>query len=100
MFRRPSVHYGRTPELVTPYQKAAQVWDDRIGSARVQARNWRLVAFGNLFLAAGHYRNGVLLAPATGMLLSEWILSGTPAEMLAPFAAERKFVVLRRTIER
>jgi len=46
MFRRPSVHYGRMPEPVTPYQKAAQVWDERIGSARVQARNWRLMAFG------------------------------------------------------
>ena len=39
MFKRPSVHYGRTPAPVTPYQKAAQVWDDRIGSARVQAKN-------------------------------------------------------------
>jgi hypothetical protein len=54
MFRRLSVRYGRTPEPVTPYQKAAQAWDERIGSARVQARNWRLIAFGNLFLAAGH----------------------------------------------
>jgi type IV secretion system protein TrbF len=53
LFRRPSVRYGRTPEPETPYQKAAQVWDERIGSARVQARNWRLIAFGNLFLAAG-----------------------------------------------
>ena len=53
LFRRPSVRYGRTPEPETPFQKAAQVWDERIGSARVQARNWRLVAFGNLFLAAG-----------------------------------------------
>lgn len=35
MFKRPSVHYGRTPEPVTPYQRAAQVWDERIGSARV-----------------------------------------------------------------
>jgi type IV secretory pathway TrbF-like protein len=52
LFRRPSVRYGRTPEPVTPYQKAAQVWDERIGSARVQARNWRLIAFGNLLLAA------------------------------------------------
>jgi type IV secretion system protein VirB5 len=52
-FRRASVRYGRTPEPETAYQKAAQVWDDRIGSARVQARNWRLVAFGNLILAAG-----------------------------------------------
>src|ERR1700710_2095553 len=53
MFKRPSVHYGRTPEPETPYQKAAQVWDERIGAARVQAKNWRLMAFGCLFLAAG-----------------------------------------------
>ncbi|WP_171181018.1 conjugal transfer protein TrbF [Ruegeria sp. HKCCD8929] len=53
MFRRPSVRYATTPEPVTPYQKAAQVWDDRIGAARVQARNWRLMAFGCLILAAG-----------------------------------------------
>ena len=53
LFRRASVRYGRTPEPETPYQKAAQVWDERIGSARIQARNWRLIAFGNLLLAAG-----------------------------------------------
>jgi len=52
-FRRPSVRYGKTPEPETPYQRAAQVWDDRIGSARVQARNGRLIALGNLALAAG-----------------------------------------------
>lgn len=43
-FHRPSVRYGETPEPVTPYQKAAQVWDERLGSARVQAANWRLAA--------------------------------------------------------
>jgi type IV secretion system protein TrbF len=53
MFRRQSVRYGKTPEPVTPYQKAAQVWDERIGSARVQARNWRLMALGGLALTAG-----------------------------------------------
>jgi len=53
MFKRPSVRYGRTPEPETPYQRAAQVWDERIGSARVQAKNWRLMAFGLLFLSAG-----------------------------------------------
>jgi type IV secretion system protein VirB5 len=52
MFTRPSTRYGVTPEAVTPYQRAAQVWDDRIGSARVQARNWRLACFGALGLAA------------------------------------------------
>jgi type IV secretion system protein VirB5 len=51
MFKRSSIRYGRTPEPETPYQKATQVWDERIGSARVQAKNWRLIAFGNLFLA-------------------------------------------------
>lgn len=29
---------------MTPYQKAADAWDERIGSARVQAKNWRLAA--------------------------------------------------------
>jgi type IV secretion system protein TrbF len=53
MFKRPSVRYGRMPEPETPYQKAAQVWDERIGSARVQAKNWRLMAFGCLMLSGG-----------------------------------------------
>ena len=52
-FKRSAVRYGTTPEPVTPYQRAAQAWDDRIGSARVQARNWRLMAFGSLVLSSG-----------------------------------------------
>jgi type IV secretion system protein VirB5 len=52
-FRRAIQRYGRTPEAETPYQRAAQVWDDRIGSARVQARNWRLMALGGLVLSGG-----------------------------------------------
>ncbi|MDO8331901.1 MAG: conjugal transfer protein TrbF [Fluviicoccus sp.] len=51
LFKRPQVRYSDTPEPVTPYQAAAQVWDNRIGSARVQAKNWRLMAFGCLSLA-------------------------------------------------
>lgn len=53
MFKRSAQRYGKTPEPVTPYQKAGQMWDERIGSARVQARNWRLMAFGCLALSAG-----------------------------------------------
>ena len=53
MFARPSIRYGKTPQPETPYQRAAQVWDDRIGSARVQAKNWRLAFFGTLFLSSG-----------------------------------------------
>ncbi|MHA7776033.1 conjugal transfer protein TrbF [Roseibium sp. M-1] len=53
LFKRSTVHYGKSPEPITPYQKAAQVWDERIGSARVQAKNWRLMAFGCLILSGG-----------------------------------------------
>ncbi|HTU12114.1 MAG TPA: conjugal transfer protein TrbF [Allosphingosinicella sp.] len=52
-FKRALQRYGRTPEPETPYQRAGQVWDERIGSARVQARNWRLMAFGGLGLTIG-----------------------------------------------
>mgnify|MGYP003628175794 FL=1 len=45
-FKRQIQRYGQTPEPVTPYQKAEQLWDERIGASRVQARNWRLMAFG------------------------------------------------------
>lgn len=52
-FRRAVQRYGHTPQPQTPYARAGQVWDDRIGSARVQARNWRLMAFCSLGLAMG-----------------------------------------------
>ncbi|HGW5374910.1 TPA: conjugal transfer protein TrbF [Pseudomonas aeruginosa] len=50
-FKRPQMRYAHTPEAITPYQAAGQVWDERIGSSRVQARNWRFVALGCLGLA-------------------------------------------------
>lgn len=52
LFKRAVQRYGRTPPPETPYQRAGQLWDERIGSARVQARNWRLIAFGCLGLTA------------------------------------------------
>lgn len=50
-FKRSIQRYGRTPLAETPYQRAGQLWDERIGSARVQAHNWRLAAFSSLALA-------------------------------------------------
>jgi type IV secretion system protein TrbF len=49
-FTRTLQRYGRTPEAETPYQRAGQMWDDRIGAARVQAQHWRLAALGGLGL--------------------------------------------------
>lgn len=47
-----------------------------------------------LWLATGHYRNGILLAPATASILGNWILQGIPnfeVEAYAPhrFTAEK-----------
>ncbi|RNC97029.1 MAG: conjugal transfer protein TrbF [Oricola sp.] len=53
IFRRPSNRYGRTDAPETPYQKAGQLWDERIGTARVQARNWRMMALVNGVLSIG-----------------------------------------------
>lgn len=53
LFKRPATHYGKSPGPETPYQRAGQIWDERIGSARAQAKNWRLMAFGSLILSAG-----------------------------------------------
>lgn len=72
MFRRSTTRYGSTPEPVTPYQKAAQIWDERIGSARVQARNWRLMAFSSLFLSAG-LGAGLIWQSARGTIVP-WVV--------------------------
>jgi len=72
MFKRPTVRYGRMPEPETPYQKAAQVWDERIGSARVQARNWRLMAFGSLLISAG-LAGGLVWQSARGTV-TPWVV--------------------------
>ncbi|TIM31633.1 MAG: conjugal transfer protein TrbF [Mesorhizobium sp.] len=72
MFKRPSTHYGKTPQPETPYQKAAQVWDERIGSARVQAKNWRLMAFGSLLLA-GSFATALVWQSARGTVVP-WVV--------------------------
>ncbi|HVT87710.1 MAG TPA: conjugal transfer protein TrbF [Tepidisphaeraceae bacterium] len=58
-FGKRTTSYGSTATapIETPYTLAAGEWDNRIGSARVQARNWRYIAFaamtGMLMLAVG-----------------------------------------------
>jgi glycine/D-amino acid oxidase-like deaminating enzyme len=42
-----------------------------------------------LFYATGHYRNGILLAPLTAMLLGELIADGRTSNLLDAFTPER-----------
>jgi hypothetical protein len=41
------------------------------------------------FLAAGHHRNGILLAPGTAHVIADLVSGQTPAIDLAPFAPHR-----------
>ena len=47
------------------------------------------VEIEGLVYATGHYRNGILLAPITGELISEAIVEGVTSPLLAPFSPER-----------
>jgi len=42
-----------------------------------------------LFIATGHYRNGMLLAPVTAKYLAEWIATGKPSAWFEPFSPLR-----------
>jgi type IV secretion system protein VirB5 len=89
LFRRPSVRYARTPEPETPYQRAAQVWDERIGSARVQAKNWRLMAFGSLVLA-GSFASALVWQSTRGSVVP-WVVQVDKlgeAQAIAPAVAD------------
>ncbi|QEW20341.1 conjugal transfer protein TrbF [Marinibacterium anthonyi] len=89
LFRRSATHYGKTPQPETPYQKAAQVWDERIGSARVQARNWRYMAFGSLILAAG-FAGALVWQSARGTVVP-WVVQVDAlgeAQAVAPASAD------------
>ncbi|OGS53144.1 MAG: conjugal transfer protein TrbF [Erythrobacter sp. RIFCSPHIGHO2_12_FULL_63_10] len=89
MFKRPSIRYGKTAQAETPYQRAAQIWDERIGSARVQARNWRLACFSTLGLSA-LLAGGIIWQGARGSIVP-WVVevdSLGAAQAIAPANAD------------
>jgi len=50
-----------------------------------------------LWLATGHYRNGIALAPATAQILGDWILQGNPNFEVEPFSPRRYAAVAGRS---
>jgi type IV secretion system protein TrbF len=89
MFRRSTVRYGKMPEPETPYQRAGQVWDERIGSARVQAKNWRLAFFCALTLSGG-LAGGLVWQSARGTI-TPWVVQVDKlgqAQAVAPATAD------------
>ena len=63
---------GATPVPETPYQRAGQAWDDRLGSARVQASNWRLIAVG--LLACNLVQSGGMIWQASRGSVTPWVV--------------------------
>lgn len=51
-WKRSQSKFGKTPVPETPYQKAKQVVDNRLGSALVRGKNWRMAFFGQTALCA------------------------------------------------
>lgn len=64
--------YGATSSPQTPYHAAGQAWDERLGSARVQAFNWRLMALGLLALSGGLSAGLVTLSLRGGV--TPWVV--------------------------
>ncbi|SFI56387.1 conjugal transfer protein TrbF [Caulobacter sp. UNC279MFTsu5.1] len=86
-----SARYGATPAPETPYQRAGQAWDERIGSARVQAANWRYAALG--LLLANTALSGSLAWLAARGSITPWVVQvdklGEP-RIVAPAALGAK----------
>lgn len=63
MFTRArSSRLSSTPEPETPYRRAQEIWDRRMGSAHAHARTWRTAAFCSLGVAAAMAAGVVALA--------------------------------------
>jgi glycine oxidase len=75
----PGVYELAISELSVGFRPALRDHLPVIGAAAVRG----------LYVATGHFRNGVLLAPATAHHLAEWIVGGAPPAALAPFGLER-----------
>ncbi|HUF54767.1 MAG TPA: glycine oxidase ThiO [Dehalococcoidia bacterium] len=79
-------------ELVPALRKApvASSWAGlRPGSPDGMPVIGRLPGKKNVFLATGHFRNGILLAPITGALMAELVVNGRTDRRLSPFSPVR-----------
>lgn len=71
------------PELAN--SKFVQTWTGLRPYYRSGPCLGHLPGYANVVLASGHYKNGILLAPITGKLIAELIISAEPSLSLDPF---------------
>jgi glycine/D-amino acid oxidase-like deaminating enzyme len=51
----------------------------------------RVPGLSNAWLTSGHYKTGILMAPASGYAIAHWLSTGSPPAWVAPFSAVRPF---------
>jgi glycine oxidase len=93
-----------TAEVIRELLDFAVTWVPALTEANVE-RTWaglrpatgdglpylgRLAALENAFVAAGHYRSGLILAPATAVVMAQLMQGEKPAVDLAAFRVERE----------
>lgn len=94
---------GNTPEAVADLTRFARELVPALSDAPPEA-TWsglrpgspdelpflgRIRGWENLYLAAGHFRSGLMLSPGTGFAMSQLLQGCTPAVALSPFAPDR-----------
>lgn len=79
-FKEPVQSFAAKGATVTPYIRAQQEWDQRIGSARVQARNWRLLAFAAVALC--FLLSGGLIFQSTKSMVTPYVVQVSDSGMV------------------
>ncbi len=82
----------RAALALMPALKQARVLEDWAGLRPGTPDNLPILGetpIPGYFVATGHFRDGILLAPATAQVMAELIAGETPAWDLRPFAAQR-----------
>jgi glycine/D-amino acid oxidase-like deaminating enzyme len=49
----------------------------------------RVPGLSNAWISVGHFRTGILVAPAAGQALASWILDGRPPASIAGLGLDR-----------
>ena len=56
----------------------------------------RVPGLDNAWVSLGHFRTGILVAPAAAELIASWIRSGEQPEGAVPFSADRFAEIVAR----
>ncbi len=93
-----------TDEILDSLRAFAESWLPDLRQAKIEA-SWaglrpgsydgfpyldRLPDIDNAFIAAGHFRSGLYLSPATAENMAQWMLTGEPLISLDPFCLLRR----------